>query len=317
MRYTGYHRPEMNLWKGRTDHASDRDFFRFHQVVKPLNLHDVLPDFTGKTFCLLGFASDEGVRRNQGRPGAADGPDAIRKGLASLPWHWDGVELYDAGDIACTDGDLEKAEDVLAEMAEKICRAGAFPIVLGGGHEVALGHFRGLKKYYGKGLGIINIDAHFDMRALDKSMSSGTMFAQIADESEDFRYFCLGIQKTGNTRALFKKADELGVKYLTADDLRYGADTEELDDFIERSGAIYLTLCFDVIASAFAPGVSAPQPFGLHPDTVRRLIVEILSSGRVVGFDIAEVAPKLDVDARTSKLAAHIIFYLIEHISEM
>ena len=227
------------------------------------------------------------------------------------------MELYDAGDIACTDGDLEKAEDVLAEMAEKICRAGAFPIVLGGGHEVALGHFRGLKKYYGKGLGIINIDAHFDMRALDKSMSSGTMFAQIADESEDFRYFCLGIQKTGNTRALFKKADELGVKYLTADDLRYGADTEELDDFIERSEAISLTLCFDVIASAFAPGVSAPQPFGLHPDTVRRLIVEILSSGRVVGFDIAEVAPKLDVDARTSKLAAHIIFYLIEHISEM
>lgn len=310
-----YKKPDMSVWQGRTDHTSDSDFFRFHQAVQAFDLNGALPKLSEKDICLLGFACDEGVKRNMGRPGAAEGPLYIRKGLASLPWHWDGVSLYDAGDIICVDGGLEAAEKALAEAVYKIRSAGAFPVVLGGGHEVALGHYRGLKKFHKKqSLGIINFDAHFDMRSAEK-MSSGTMFSQIADTERDFRYFCIGIQKNGNTKALFNKAGELGAEYMTAEDAEQGGGLNKLHAFMDRSDRIYMTLCFDVISSACAPGVSAPQPFGLDPRDVRMLMADIFRTGKVTGFDIAEVAPGLDTDDRTSKLAALFIFHLIDVLS--
>lgn len=309
MRKTGYYSPDMSLWTGRTDSETDTDAFRFHQMIKPA-------DFGGdmsRSFCLTGFASDDGVGRNKGRRGAAEGPTAIRKAMASLPWHWDGVKIFDGGDVVCSDDELEKAQAILADTVAKAVRAGAFPVVLGGGHEVAFGHFSGLRQAHGDAkIGIINFDAHFDIRPFDEQPTSGTMFAQIAAMEKDFRYFCIGIQKSGNTRALFKRAEELGVKYYTADEAESFADTSQITGFINSCDKIYVTLCTDVISSAFAPGVSAPQPFGLNPSTVKKYLSDILATGKVIGFDVAEVAPPLDADGRTAKLAANMIFNVID-----
>ena len=85
------------------------------------------------------------------------------------------------------------------------------PIILGGGHETAYGHYLGVRNYIGKEakLGIINIDAHFDLRPYNEQPSSGTMFRQILEQDENSSYLVLGIQRYGNTQALFDKADEL------------------------------------------------------------------------------------------------------------
>jgi len=56
-----------------------------------------------------------------------------------------------------------------------------FPIVLGGSHELAYGHFNGIVNHLKKQtknsskVGIINFDAHFDLRPYDNQGSSGTM----------------------------------------------------------------------------------------------------------------------------------------------
>ena len=52
-------------------------------------------------------------------------------------------------------------------------------------------------------LGIINIDAHFDLRSYEEQPSSGTMFRQILEHDENSSYFVLGIQRYGNTQELF------------------------------------------------------------------------------------------------------------------
>jgi len=320
-----YKTAEPSLWQGRIDDPSDSTAFRWHQTVEFL---DLTAPFSGnpdkKGFCLLGFASDEGVRRNKGRTGAAEGPEAIRRAMASLPWHGDGFRLYDAGDIVCRNGDLEGAQDALAAAVEEIRKRGLYPIVLGGGHEVAYGHFTGLRRSLsadlaGERLGIINFDAHFDIRPATEGATSGTMFAQIALESgqtgQPFDYLCLGIQKSGNTQALFQKADALGVNYIPAEELTYpgtGASDVTIKQFISRCSHLYVTLCTDVIAAAHAPGVSAPQPLGLEPRLVQAWISEIARSGKTIAFDIAEVCPALDTDARTARLAAQFIFYLTE-----
>jgi formiminoglutamase len=87
-----------------------------------------------------------------------------------------------------------------------------------------------------------------------------------------------------------------------------------LKKFIKRHQHIYLTICADVFSSAFAPGVSAPQPFGLHPEVVLKLVKHVIQSGKVVSADIAEVSPRFDEDNQTAKLAAITIYAIINTI---
>lgn len=319
-----YSQATSKQWAGRVDDPADPASYRWHQVVKPIDLLSHSNSLTNGSLCLLGFCSDEGVKRNLGRPGAAEGPTAIRQALASLPWHWgDEVTLYDAGDIRCENGDLGVAQASLATAVAKISDLGALPIVLGGGHEVALGSYRGLRRAVGDDsrLGIINFDAHFDMRPFAAQATSGTMFAQIAAErtaqGSMFDYFCLGIQKSGNTPALFEAAANSGARYLLAEQLCEPAALQHLHDYIAACDRLYVTLCTDVIAAAYAPGVSAPQPLGLQPQLVRSLLGELAASGKMVGFDVAEVAPALDRDDQTAKLVAQLIFHLVDALRQL
>ena len=91
---------------------------------------------------------------------------------------------------------------------------------------------------------------------------------------------------------------------------------KQIDEFISKNDQIYLTLCSDVFSAAYAPGVSASQPFGMHPEMVLLLLKHITNSGKVISFDIAEVSPRFDEDNRTAKLAAITIFAVINTIIE-
>ena len=332
MSLKNYKPTNTDFWTGRVDDLYDIDSFRMHQIIKLLdleNLDDLKIDSSKFNICFLGYASDEGIRRNSGRLGAKHGPVDIRNKFASLPIPFcDQTAIYDAGNLACADRNLEDLQEQLAIAIESILDKGLFPIVLGGSHDVAYGHYKGIANHLTKQtdkpkIGIINFDAHFDLRPYDVEPSSGTMFAQIADDcannNQAFNYLCLGIQSSGNTRSLFNKADSLGVQYVLAREF-VESDPEGISTkirmFINNNDYIYLTICGDVFSSASAPGVSAVQPFGLKPNDVLRFTKEILQSKKVVSFDIAEVSPPLDDDNRTARLAANIVYEVIERLCE-
>lgn len=84
-----YPAPDMSLWQGRIDSQEGADARRWHQWMRPY------ADDAEAASVLLGFASDEGVRRNQGRQGARHGPPALRRALANLAWHGEQA-IYDA-----------------------------------------------------------------------------------------------------------------------------------------------------------------------------------------------------------------------------
>lgn len=317
--------PDALLWQGRTDIPTNACLY---QVMHALDLREDIEIFRHqRAFCLIGFCSDTGVIRNRGRKGAALGPRAIREMLVHLPIHRQNGIYCDAGDIVCVDDDLETAQAALAEVVALLLSHNMIPIVLGGGHELAWGHYQGIAKYFlqqsiTQYLGIINFDAHFDMRALlpDDKGSSGTPFLQIAKAHElankKLDYYCFGIQPASNMQVLFDTAKKYHAHYYLANDV-YQEDTQQALNFIERAlqnnQAIYASLCLDVFASAYAPGVSAPQPFGLTPWQVVPLIRHLAKSGKVVSYDIAELLPAHDVSAMTSKLAANFIYEIINH----
>ena len=263
-----------------------------------------------RAFSLIGFESDEGVKRNNGRIGAASAPNEIRKQLAKLPYHLDkGTRMVDIGNIACENGKLEQAQQVLGEQVAKLLHHSCTPIIIGGGHETLYGHFLGVREFIGSGasLGIINIDAHFDMRESEIS-SSGTMFKQILDEDQQAGYLCLGIQQFGNTKALFNIAETYGCQYIMEESLTFEDATKKvIDEFADKYDYVLLTLCTDSINASAAPGVSAPSPFGLDPKLVRSLLGYIVAKENVTSFDISEVNPLLDEDDKTTRLAAYLI----------
>lgn len=321
---------DKDVWVGRIDSDSNFNAFRWHQWIKNIDLRkNNLSTYNGKlAFAFIGYCCDEGIKRNKGRTGAAKGPDFIRKELANLPCSFtDKVELFDAGNIFCENCTLEESQDLLSKAITKILNLNIYPIVLGGGHEIAFGNYNGILNYLTQynakpNIGIINFDAHFDIRPYSNGGSSGTSFRQISDMTKqrglNYSYFCVGVQKHSNTIDLFKTAQELGVDYVLAKDITNNNDSslfERLDDFIKLQDHIYITICCDVFSSAYAPGVSAVQPLGLDPEKVLKLIKHIIKSNKVVSVDIAEVAPRFDHDNITASLAAVLIFAIVNAIS--
>ncbi len=320
-------------WTGRVDDPNDIDSFRIHQIVQLLDLTELKSGkikLSGSNICFIGFCCDEGIKRNLGRKGAKHGPEYIRKELANLPVTFGGDRvIYDAGDIFCVEDNMEEAQEQLATAIKIMLDNQLFPIVLGGGHELALGHFNGIINHLGNsvkdnpGLGIINFDAHFDLRPCNNKGSSGTMFSQIADsclqKKQEFAYLCLGVQTSANTISLFKRAESLGVNYILAKDFvepNFENITTEINNYIDKHEYIYLTICSDVFSSAFAPGVSAMQPFGMNPEVVLTFLKKILKTNKVVSLDIAEVSPRFDQDKHTAKLVAVIIYAIINALIE-
>jgi formiminoglutamase len=275
------------------------------------------------SFGLIGFRCDEGIKRNHGRVGAAEGPAAIRHALGKLPIQKQNFHIYDVGSITCADGDLESAQHELGAVIELLLEHGIQPIVLGGGHELAYGHYQGIARAYPqKHLGIINFDAHFDMRPLlDNNLgTSGTPFLQIAKAHESakrrFDYNVVGIQHAANIRLLFETARQYATNVILADELHQGQQqkcVDFVDRIIDQNEIIYMSLCLDVFSAAFAPGVSASQPLGLAPWDIIPYIRLLAASGKVVSFDIAELSPRYDVDQRTAKLAALMIYEFTHH----
>jgi formiminoglutamase len=323
MQHDGYAPGSPVRWDGRVDDQHDRAALRWHQVVEPLDLWSgTVPD-GGRGFCFLGYASDRGVERNLGRPGAARGPDAIRDQLSDLPVTFtDGVRLFDGGDIRCG-GDVERSQETLADAVARILGLGLFPVVLGGGHDLAFGHWCGVRRSLpcSTRLGVVNLDAHLDLRSPVAGANSGTSFAQIAERcvewGDELCYLCLGVQRSANTVRLMQRAEDLGVDWVLADEIEPAGDDEvdgRIDAFLDRLDTVYLTVDADVMSSAFVPGVSAPQPLGLAPQTVLSLVRRVVSRGTTVSFDVAEVSPRFDDDDNSAKVAAVLIGALVEEL---
>jgi formiminoglutamase len=264
---------------------------------------------------LIGLASDEGVHRNQGRVGARSGPQALRKALANLP-AIPRLPLRDALDIPCDDGNLETAQDTYAHSVARILDQGELVLGLGGGHEIAWASYSGLARsgliHAGQRVGVLNFDAHFDLRKEDRA-TSGTPFLQIVEHAQSagfaLEYRVLGISEAANTPVLFDRARALGVHWERDQDLGFrqlDAQLENLRQWLATLDHLYLTVCLDVLPAGVAPGVSAPAARGVALEVIEPLIESAAASGKLRIADFAELNPGQDIDQHTARTAARL-----------
>lgn len=296
------------IWAGRLD-GEDTLHLRLFQKMKVTDAYTLIDK---NTFFIHGFAVDEGVRRNHGRIGAAAAPDQIRKNMVNFPIIKPELNFLDFGNIECTDGNLEVAQENLSEGVFKGLERKGKSIVLGGGHEVTYAHYNGVKKAYPKAkIGVINFDAHFDNRVPPNGLgNSGTGFWQIAQQDK-IHSLHLGIQRNSNTQQLFRIAHNLGMSYILADELFAGnlqSLMPRLNHFMDSVDVLYLTIDMDGFNASIAPGVSAPAYNGYFADyTFMSLYRQILQSTKLVALDVAEVNPTYDIQNHTARLAASLV----------
>ena len=327
---------DMTQWTGRAEPFETARARYWYQLAQPYEKQHI---------GLIGFACDQGVRRNQGRVGARAAPPLIRRAFATLPviadlqQRLDGqlsTLLGDAGDIHCHDDDdfaahtLEQAQIKYADAVSTIVKQGGLPIGLGGGHAIAYGSFLGLWQALentseatistntAPTIGIINFDAHLDIRQSDVA-TSGTPFRQIAEHldahCQPFHYCCIGVSRFSNTAALFDRAEQLGVQVISDEDCHYqpwDKLTEQVKSFVNQVDIVYLTIDMDCLPSSVVPGVSAPAAFGIELGFVERMVKTIMASGKVKMADIAEINPTFDIDSRSCKVAARLLATIVE-----
>ncbi len=306
-----------SIWRGRDDSGEQGDTTRLFQVVRRAT------DHARGDAVLLGFASDAGVRRNQGRVGAARGPEQARRMLAGLPA---GTlkRLWDAGDVRCEGDALEPAQQALGAEVARILNTGARLLVLGGGHAIAWGSFQGLRDHLyasggpGGSVLVLNLDAHFDLRS-SRPGNSGTPFHQILEDSHNrqlpVRYACLGVSRLGNTQALFDRAQEWGVHWVEdvqMQERHLDARLADIDRLIAAVDHVYLTIDLDVLPAAVMPGVSAPAPYGVPMSVVEACVARVKASGKLRLADIAEFNPEYDIDHHSARVVARLAWRLLQ-----
>lgn len=276
-------------------------------------------DYDDAEFIIIGCPQDEGVRRNNGRVGAAAAPDAIRQILyhCTAPPELTTGAIVDLGNIIIA-STLEETHDIHAKVVTKILADKKRLIVLGGGNDISYPDCSGLSKVH-KNILALNIDSHFDVRE-NKVRNSGTPYRQLLEENiiRPENFFELAIQPFANSEIYWKYLESKGVSIHTLEQLQKQGIKKTLNSILDKnkSEAIFWGFDMDSVRSADAPGVSASYPTGLTAE-------EILSVATIAGQDsrskileISEVNPKYDIEHKTAKLAAQIIICYLYSLAQ-
>lgn len=264
----------------------------------------LVPYTAGCAVALIGLADDTGVKLNNGRSGAANGPDAFRLALAkygvadvldtatgkqaTLP------KVADVGNIV-PGGSLAETHDRVTVVAKACIAAGLLPVGIGGGHDLTFPLVRAAAEMLSVRRGVY-IDPHLDVRPTE---GSGMPFRALIEQCGVERIVNVGAETLVNSAEHTRWFLDHG-----------GIITQDLSPqkaLVQAgNGPKFVSLDLDCLDASCAPGVSALNPNGL---SVRELAAFALAAGAdpsVVCFDIMELNPAHDEQGRTARAAAHL-----------
>ena len=242
--------------------------------------------------------------------GTAKGPAAIIEASNELERTTNGHEPCVAGiftqePLDCT-GDLPDVMERLATRTERVVAEGRIPVTLGGEHSLSYGAVMGVARALGQPVGVVQIDAHADLRvAYQGNKHSHASVMHLLSE-EGIRLAQFGV------RALCQQEmdsrDANGVFYKDAEDLVVGNlfEVDLPDDFPEL---VYVSFDVDGLDPSLMPATGTPVPGGLGYYQALRLVEHALKGRKCVGLDVVELAP--DGNAAWDFTAAQIVYRLM------
>jgi len=254
------------------------------------------------------------------RPGTRFGPREIRSfSVRYSAWgghkangYWDvnqrkrfldGVSMVDCGDVDITYYDFEINRRKITSSIEKILDRGALPVLIGGDHSVTFPNVCAFSRF--GPVDIVHIDAHMDWR----DEIGGVKFANASPlrRSKELPFVRnmaqIGIRDVRTSDDQIADAEKAGARIFTRQDVRERGVNAILEQ-LPPLGNTFVTIDIDGLDPSIAPGTGSPTVDGLLYHEVRALLQGVAKRGRVVGFDLVEVNPFVDVHGQTCLLAA-------------
>ena len=204
--------------------------------------------------------------------------------------------------------------DELAGIVHDVVAQGAFPLVLGGDHSIAMGTIAGVGRARGKAPGVIWVDAHGDINTPLTSPTGNVHgmpvhFALQEHAVDPSRMVFIGLRDVdeGEKRII----RELGVKaYTMADIDRLGMSAvieEALTIVADGESSVHVSFDMDGVDPQEAPGVGTPVRGGITYREAHLLMERVAASGTLGSLEITEINPILDSENRTAILAVELI----------
>jgi formiminoglutamase len=247
-------------------------------------------------------------------PGGCDlAPDLLRRTLKRMG-RYDvetGRELetkvLDRGDAALAGLSIEQATPLLRDAVAASAEAHSLTLLVGGNNAVTRPGVLGLGGKLDE-VGLITLDAHFDMRDLDQGLSNGNpVRALIEDGLPGANIAQVGLASFANSRAMHEVAVQAGNLIITMGDVREGGIGHAIDralDHVAQCDALVIDCDIDVIDRAQMPAAPGARPGGMAVYDFFYAVRRLASDPRVRLIDLTEWDPPLDMTDLSALTAA-------------
>jgi agmatinase len=212
----------------------------------------------------------------------------------------------------------------LKSECDDVLTCGALPVVIGGEHTVSFAPISACAEFYGGSVGVIQIDAHADLRrAYQGNRYSHASVMQRVVEELHLPLFQIGVRAMGMEEYDFRKTYQDRIGYLDAPDLhRQLRRTGSVDiiSSIERQfrgtfpNRIYITFDVDGFDASFFPATGTPVPGGLFWPETQELLSQLSAQFSIIGCDVVELAPSASLHY-CSFTAAQLVYDLMGYMS--
>lgn len=229
------------------------------------------------------------------RGGARDGPQAIIGASRFLELYDPELDLEPSQWGIATLPDLEPSAVGPAETLDRVeqavgalARAGKVVALLGGEHSLAVGAVRAFRTLY-PDLCVVQLDAHADLR----DVYMGSPFSH-ASTMRRIREICPVAAQAGVRSLSLEERDYLRGAGVRVPLYEAGAylDPETIAAMLGGlMPHVYVTVDLDVLDPSIMAAVGTPEPGGISWEEALRLLRAVAERSRIVGFDLAELAP--------------------------
>ena len=274
---------------------------------------------------LLGIPFDGGTTN---RPGARLGPRGVREASslmrlvngATLVAPYELCACADLGDVPVNPNDIADTLQRIEAFVAGLVADGVTPLSVGGDHIVSYPILRALGRE--RPVGMIHIDAHTDTGDVyygGQRLTHGTPFRRAIEDGvlDPKRTVQIGTRGTMYARDEREWGRGQGIRIIDMEE----AIERGLPSVIAEArgvvgdGPTYVSFDVDALDPAYAPGTGTPEIGGFTTREALQLVRGFRHLD-LVGADVVEVSPPLDLSGNTALVGATIAFELLCLLAE-
>jgi formiminoglutamase len=218
------------------------------------------------------------------------------------------LRVFDAGDVGLDGAQPAEALAPIVERLSPLLKAHQLTLVLGGNNAVTRPCAHALDPTL-KNVGLLTLDAHFDLRDTDCGLTNGNpVWALLQEGLPGAHVAQIGLLPFANTKKAHEKAKAAGIYVATIRACQAKGLSAIAENALERLSAscdvIHVDFDIDVIERAQMPGAPGSRPGGVSPQDFFDATRLICAHPKVRSVDLTEFDPSLDVAIISALTAA-------------